>query len=193
MTNQIKSKLFLNYVGQHFDFVRKNLKLALKSKNIKYCEDFFSDILIICHDTIEKKGFAFPKDMTLSGSSFNNYLFISYKNRFYNYVEHSQKKFMDKIISFSETPVQIVDESNPIIQLRTAEAEELLIQEIFAYVELHYEGERADIYKFYFFADLSQEEVAKITGISLGKVSYTITKINEEILAVFKEKRNLIK
>lgn len=193
MTNQIKARLFMDYVGSHFDFVRKNIKSALKTKNIKYCEDFFSDILIVCYDTIDKRGFAFPKDMTLSGSSFNNYLFISYKNRFYNFVEHSQQKFMEKVISISDTPVQIIDESNPIMELRTAEAEEVLIQEIFAYVEQNYEGERADLYKFYFYADLSQEEVSKITGISLGKVSYTISKINEQILTVFKEKRNLIK
>lgn len=192
MNNHDKAQMLMTYVGKNYQPVKANLKQALWSKNIKFCEDFFADILIICHDTIARCGFKFPKDMTLSGKSFDNYLFISYKNRKFN--QHSERaKFMETIITLSAIEPPIESEHHAYEEARIARDEEELIQEIFEFVESKYEGERADIYKFYFYADLSMEEVAKISGISLGKISYTVKLINDDVLELFQKKRNSIK
>ncbi len=68
-------ELFLSYIGENYEILKKRYINFCKDKNYDWNEDIFSDTIIKCHDAIEKKGNL--KDNTPQGME--NYFFQAFK------------------------------------------------------------------------------------------------------------------
>lgn len=80
--------IFLDYVGKNYKQIKDKLKLLSNKNHQAYDDDAFHEVIIRCHNAIQKKGYLKDK----SDYGIQSYIIISY----FNYLREVQRAAVNK-------------------------------------------------------------------------------------------------
>jgi hypothetical protein len=87
--------LFLNYINDHYNELKRKYFKFCQEKQYDWDEDIFSDTILKCYDCIVKKGGL--KDKSAHG--IESYFFIAFRNNIMNEQRYSRNKKRDRNIN----------------------------------------------------------------------------------------------
>jgi RNA polymerase sigma factor (sigma-70 family) len=168
--NNDLSRLFLLYMNDNYNLIKKSF-LKAKELNKELSEDIYQEGILKCAERINKVGLRIDKP-ELSGQTFKNYLFISLKNIIHK--ERDKNKRMPKDENYIHERdfehLDVYDFEYSLEREHNRIEEDVLIQDIFNWIEGKYKPIYVGFFKFYFKTEYSYREIAKLTGYGVATI-----------------------
>ena len=185
------SRLFLLYMNDNYNMIKKSFKGDKLMKRILN-DDLYQEGILKCAESINKNGIRWVHH-SQSGQTFKNYLFISLKN-----LNDKQGRREEKILKddnyLSESDFELIegmvhDVEEGVENEYNRLDEDLLIEEIFQWVEGRYKPIHTGFFKFYFKTEYSYREIAVLTGYGVDTVFRHIARIKADVCIEFGNRR----
>lgn len=193
MNNKYLASEFLTYINLNYNRILSGFKKS--SYKELMTDDVFQDSILKVYDSIIKRGFAFPPN-SLSGKSFENYLFITCGNEVLSKKKSESKNikvYIDSshdldVISLNdpEYTYELDDELNKEIERIS---EDILVDDIFQFCKNNHSHLDCGIFEFYFRSGLGYRPLAEITGFSFRTIFVKINRVKTSIIENFQNKR----
>lgn len=183
------SHIFLLYVNDNYNVIKRSF---LRSKELRYTlsDDVYQEGILRCAERIHKVGLRI-ENHHMSGQTFKNYLFISLKN-----IVHKER---DKESRIKQDENYINNSDFERLEIDNVEDnldnefnrmyEDMLIDDIFKFIEGRYKPIYVGFFKFYFKTEYSYREIAKLTGYGVVTVFSHIQTIKADVKLHFADRR----